>query len=53
MSHFIHTWADLAGLNFDDFEPQKSLINPEFEALPLLVGNPDYPKSLKILPKAK
>jgi len=52
-SHFIHTWADLAGLTFDDFEPHKSLINPDFKALPLLVGNPDIPKSLKILPKAK
>jgi len=52
-SHFIHTWADLAGLQFADYEPHKSLINPSFEALPLLVGNPDEPKSLKVLPKAK
>jgi len=52
-SHFIHTWADLAGLRFTDYEPHKSLINPKFEALPLLVGNPDEPKSLKVLPKAK
>ena len=53
MSHFIHTWADLAGLQFTDYEPHKSLINPKFEALPLLVGNPDDPKSLRVLPKAK
>jgi heptose-I-phosphate ethanolaminephosphotransferase len=53
MSHFIHTWADLAGLQFTDYEPHKSLINPAFEALPLLVGDPNNPKSLKILPKAK
>jgi len=53
MSHFIHTWADLAGLQFTDYEPHKSLINPEFEVLPLLVGNPDDPKSLRVLPKAK
>ncbi len=52
-SHFIHTWADLAGLQFTDYEPHKSLINPKFEALPLLVGNPDDPKSLRVLPKAK
>ncbi|WP_047553147.1 phosphoethanolamine transferase CptA [Methylotenera sp. G11] len=52
-SHFIHTWADLAGLQFTDYEPHKSLINPRFEALPLLVGNPNDPKSLKVLPKAK
>jgi len=52
-SHFIHTWADLAGLRFADYESHKSLINPEFEALPLLVGNPDDPKSLRVLPKAK
>jgi heptose-I-phosphate ethanolaminephosphotransferase len=53
MSHFIHTWADLAGLQFTDYEPHKSLINPAFETLPLLVGDPNNPKSLKILPKAK
>jgi len=52
-SHFIHTWADLAGLQFTGYEPHKSLINPKFEALPLLVGNPDDPKSLRVLPKAK
>lgn len=48
-SHFIHTWADLAGLRFEGFEAQKSLINKAFKPLPLLVGNPDVPKSLKAL----
>lgn len=52
-SHFIHTWADLAGLSFDGFEPHKSLVNPAFKALPLLVGNPNNPKSLTALKSAK
>lgn len=52
-SHFIHTWADLAGLRFNGFEPHKSLINRDFKALPLLVGDPNVPKSLKVLPRAK
>ncbi|MBB3103180.1 heptose-I-phosphate ethanolaminephosphotransferase [Azomonas macrocytogenes] len=45
-SHFIHTWADLAGLRFDEFDPSKSLVNAEFKARPLLIGNPQHPKSL-------
>lgn len=49
-TNFIHTWADLAGLKSDDFEPQKSLINPEFKKAPLLVGDPNFPKTLKELP---
>jgi heptose-I-phosphate ethanolaminephosphotransferase len=45
-SHFIHTWADLAGLRFDEYEAQNSLVSPEFRAMPLLIGNPAEPKSL-------
>ena len=52
-SHFIYTWADLAGLSFNDFDASKSLINPDFKEIPLLVGDPKNPKSLKVLPKAK
>ena len=39
-SHFIHTWADLAGLRFDGFDSSKSLVSKDFKAYPLLVGDP-------------
>ncbi|WKN22461.1 phosphoethanolamine transferase CptA [Azotobacter vinelandii] len=45
-SHFIHTWADLAGLRFDGFEPDKSLVSADFKRRPLLIGNPQQPKNL-------
>jgi heptose-I-phosphate ethanolaminephosphotransferase len=48
-AHFIHTWADLAGLSFTEFNPQKSLVNPAFNPLPLLVGQPQKPKELKVI----
>lgn len=40
LSHFIHTWADLAGLRFEGFDPTKSIRNKAFKERPLLVGNP-------------
>lgn len=45
-SHFIHTWADLAGLHFDGFEPRKSLVSEQFTEHPLLVGDPYAKKPL-------
>ena len=45
-THFLHTWADLAGLSFDGFVPDKSLVNPKFVERPLLVGDPGNPKAL-------
>ena len=45
-AQFIHTWADLAGLRFDMYEPHKSLVSDAFRPLPLLIGNPEQPKSL-------
>ncbi|HSC82405.1 MAG TPA: sulfatase-like hydrolase/transferase, partial [Pseudomonas sp.] len=45
-SNLIHTWADLAGLRFDEFDPSKSLVSNEFKVRPLLIGNPQQPKSL-------
>ncbi|MEE4460895.1 sulfatase-like hydrolase/transferase, partial [Azotobacter chroococcum] len=45
-SHFIHTWADLAGLRFDAFDPSKSLVSAEFKPRPLLIGDPGQPKNL-------
>jgi heptose-I-phosphate ethanolaminephosphotransferase len=45
-SHFLHTWADLAGLRFEGFDPSKSLINPAFKERPILVGDPANPAGL-------
>lgn len=39
-SHLIHTWADLAGLSFDELDRSKSLVSNDFKARPLLIGNP-------------
>lgn len=46
LSHFIHTWADLTGLRFAGYEPDKSLISPAFREREILVGNPANEKSL-------
>jgi len=46
-SHFIHTWADLAGLHFDEFAPSESLISRDFKPGRLLIGNPHTPASLR------
>ena len=45
-SHFLHTWADLAGLRFEGFDPSKSLINRAFKERPILVGDPANPAGL-------
>ena len=45
-SHFIHTWADLAGLSFDGFDPAKSVLSEQFREHPLLVGDPYEKKPL-------
>ncbi|MET1081149.1 MAG: phosphoethanolamine transferase CptA [Pseudomonas sp.] len=42
----IHTWADLAGLRFKEWEPSKSLVNAEFQARPRLIGDPHQPAAL-------
>jgi len=39
-SHLIHTWADMAGLSFDELDHSKSLVSDQFKARPLLIGNP-------------
>ncbi|MGA3801384.1 phosphoethanolamine transferase CptA [Pseudomonas fluorescens] len=39
-SHLIHTWADLAGLSFDELDRSKSLVSDSFKARPLMIGNP-------------
>ncbi len=44
--HFIHTFADLARIRFDELDLSKSLTSQQFEPRPLLIGNPAAPKSL-------
>ncbi|WP_434563382.1 phosphoethanolamine transferase CptA [Pseudomonas sp. Z4-20] len=39
-SHLIHTWADMAGLDFDELDRRKSLVSDAFKPRPLLIGNP-------------
>ena len=39
-SHLIHTWADLAGLSFDELDRSKSLVSDSFTPRPLMIGNP-------------
>lgn len=46
-SHFMHTWADLAGLRFDRFEPWKSLVNDHYQRGQLLIGDPHVPAKLR------
>jgi heptose-I-phosphate ethanolaminephosphotransferase len=45
-SNLIHTWADLTGLSFGEFDPSKSLVSAQFKQRPVLIGNPYQPKSL-------
>lgn len=42
----IFTWADLTGLNFDGFDPSKSVINSQFKEHARLVGDPYGKKPL-------
>jgi len=47
-SHLIHTWADLAGLSFDELDRSKSLVSDSFKVRPLMIGNP-YEREQKAL----
>ncbi|EJM88125.1 MULTISPECIES: phosphoethanolamine transferase CptA [unclassified Pseudomonas] len=47
-SHLIHTWADLAGLSFDELDRSKSVVSDSFKPRPLLIGNP-YEREQKAL----
>lgn len=46
-AHFIHTWSDLAGLEYDRFEPRKSLINPAFQTGTRWIGDPYAKNALR------
>ncbi|MEX5611554.1 phosphoethanolamine transferase CptA [Pseudomonas protegens] len=39
-SQLIHTWADLAGLSFDELDHSRSLVSDSFKPRPLLIGDP-------------
>ena len=45
-SNLIHTWADLAGLNFTELDTSKSLVSADFKVRPLIIGDPYQPKSM-------
>lgn len=47
-SQLIHTWADLAGLSFNELDRSKSLVSDSFIPRPLLIGNP-YQRAQKAL----
>ncbi len=44
--NLIHTWADLSGLHFDEFDATKSIINDNFKEYPRLLGDPYSKKPL-------
>ncbi|GHT91823.1 phosphoethanolamine transferase CptA [Betaproteobacteria bacterium] len=46
-ARFIHTWSDLAGLRYDRFQPESSLVNTAFQKKKRWIGNPDIPKDLR------
>jgi heptose-I-phosphate ethanolaminephosphotransferase len=39
-AHLIHTWSDLAGLSYDTFQPELSLVNPAFVENTRWIGDP-------------
>ena len=45
-SSLVHTWADLAGLDFAEHDSSRSLVNEAFTPRPLLIGNPQQPRNL-------
>ena len=45
-SSLVHTWADLAGLDFAERDPSRSLVNEAFTPRTLLIGDPAQPKNL-------
>ena len=46
-SSLIHTWADMAGLSFDEHDRSKSLVSPAFVARTRFIGDPYQPQTLR------
>lgn len=40
LADFIHTWSDLAGLRYDNYEPERSILNQHFKEITRWIGNP-------------
>lgn len=36
----IHTWSDLAGLSYNRYDPEKSIVNPQFKQITRWIGDP-------------
>jgi heptose-I-phosphate ethanolaminephosphotransferase len=45
--HLIHTWSDLAGLHYDRFQPELSVVNPDFKKRIRWIGDPRDRSNLK------
>ncbi|EIG8497948.1 phosphoethanolamine transferase CptA, partial [Escherichia coli] len=39
LADFIHTWSDLAGLRYDNYEPERSILNQHFKEITRWIGN--------------
>ncbi|MFT3929605.1 MAG: phosphoethanolamine transferase CptA [Spongiibacteraceae bacterium] len=50
-AHFIHSWADMANISFDELDRTKSFASPLLKDYPLIVGDPFEPKTLRPLPQ--
>ena len=48
-SDFIYTWADLAGISFDNFDASRSIVSPLFTDHPIWIGDPNQPDKLRDL----
>lgn len=46
-AYFIHTFADMVGLSFDELDYGASLISDQYRALPRWIGDPNNPGSLQ------
>lgn len=47
----IYSWADLAGISFNEFDPGRSIVNELFQKNPIWIGNPDKPEFMRDLQK--
>jgi len=46
-AELIHTWSDLAGLSYDDYDPTRSIVNPAFKESTRWIGNPYQKNALR------
>jgi heptose-I-phosphate ethanolaminephosphotransferase len=51
ISDFIHTWSDLAGISFKEFDASRSIVSPLFSQHPVWIGDPKKPEKLRDLQK--